>query len=102
MGFECRIVEKLSIEQGREAVRNFLPKCLFHKTNCQHGIDALKSYRKEYDDKNQTFKKTALHDWASHPADAFRYLAVGIREQKYHSSKELPQTSYDAYDPFLD
>jgi phage terminase large subunit len=26
------------------------------------------------------FKKEPRHDWASHPADAFRYLAVSIKE----------------------
>ena len=100
IGLNFRVVPKLGIEDGREAVRSLIPRCIFHKTNCQHGIDALKSYRKEWDDKNQTFKKTHLHDWSSHPADAFRYLAVGMKEQKYNSSKELPQTSYDGYSPY--
>jgi hypothetical protein len=28
----------------------------------------------------RVFKKTPLHDWASHGADAFRYLAMAWRE----------------------
>ena len=29
----------------------------------------------------QTFRVNPLHDWASHAADAFRYLAVGWRDR---------------------
>jgi len=36
----------------------------------------LKYYRKEFDEKRNTFKEAPLHDWASHGADAFRYFAL--------------------------
>ena len=47
-----------------------------------HGIDALRQYRAEWDEKNRILKPTPVHDWASHPADGFRYLAVGLRENR--------------------
>ena len=31
-----------------------------------------------WDEKLKTLKPAPLHDWASHPADAFRYLAMGL------------------------
>ena len=31
-----------------------------------------------------------LHDWSSHCADAFRYLAVGISDNKYSTSWDKP------------
>jgi hypothetical protein len=37
----------------------------------------------------RTFKKTPLHDWASHGADAFRYLAMSWRESMPGSLAEL-------------
>ncbi len=33
-----------------------------------------------------------LHDWSSHAADAFRYLAMGLREE---SGERMPKIAYD-------
>jgi hypothetical protein len=33
----------------------------------------------EWDEALRTFRKTPLHNWASHEADAFRYLAMSWR-----------------------
>lgn len=43
------------------------------------GVDALAGYRFEWDEANQCFSRQPLHNWASHTADAFRYLAVLVR-----------------------
>jgi len=64
------------VEDGINAVRVFLPRCWFDAEKCSRGIDALKLYRAEYDDKLQTLKPRPVHDWASHGADAMRYLAM--------------------------
>lgn len=66
------------VEDGINAVRVFIPKCWFDAKKCARGIDALKLYRAEFDDKLQAFKPRPVHDWASHGADAFRYLAMGL------------------------
>lgn len=77
-GTRLNIVSKLSKEEGRNAVRIVLPNCRFDKSKCAMGLDGLKNYKKEWDDKHQIFKDNDVHDWASDPADAFRYLAIGI------------------------
>jgi phage terminase large subunit len=66
------------LEDGINAVRVFLPKCWFDAEKCARGIDALKLYRAEYDDKLQALRPRAVHDWTSHAADAFRYLALTL------------------------
>jgi phage terminase large subunit len=66
------------LEDGINAVRVFLPKCWFDAEKCARGIDALKLYRAEYDDKLQALRPRPLHDWTSHAADAFRYLALTL------------------------
>ena len=66
------------IEDGINAVRVFLPKCWFDAGKCARGVDALKLYRSEYDDKLQTLRAGPVHDWTSHAADAFRYLALSL------------------------
>lgn len=75
---QTEIVPKLSVEDGINAARLLLPKCWFDAERCKEGIEALRQYRKEYDEKLKTFKQRPLHDWASHGADAFRYLAVSV------------------------
>ncbi len=65
-------------EHGINAVRLLLPRCYFDVRRCEHGIEALKMYQTEWDEKNKVFKSTPKHDWASHGADAFRYLAVAL------------------------
>jgi phage terminase large subunit len=71
---------RLSIEDGIAAARAIFPKCYFDAEKTADGLQALRHYRYETDDKLQTLKKQPLHDWASHPADAFRTFAVAIRE----------------------
>jgi phage terminase large subunit len=62
------------------ATRAFLAKCWIDEPRCAQGLKALGSYRREWDDRAQTFKPRPVHDWASHGADAFRYLAIGLKE----------------------
>lgn len=73
-----RGAEKTLISDGINAVRTILPRCWFDAEKCAKGIDALKAYRREYDEQRKAFHDRPVHDWASHPADAFRYLALGI------------------------
>jgi hypothetical protein len=70
--------EKILVADGINAVRTILPRCWFDAEKCSKGIDALKAYRREYDEDRKAFHDRPVHDWASHPADAFRYLALGI------------------------
>jgi phage terminase large subunit len=81
LGISFQRVPMLSIADGISAVRSILPKCWFDKTKCKVGIEALKNYRREYDDKKKIFKDNPLHDWASHPADGFRMLGVGYQQE---------------------
>ena len=72
------------IEDGVNAVRVFIPKCWFDAPKCARGIDALKLYRAEVDEKRvdpsgaPLLKPHPVHDWASHAADSFRYLAMTL------------------------
>ncbi len=63
------------------AVRMMLSRCYFDTTNCKRGIDVLKNYRREWDDKRKTFRERPLHDWSSHGADAFGEFAVNYRQK---------------------
>lgn len=75
-----QIAPQLNVDDGIQAVRSMLATCWFDAEKCSHLIDALRAYHREYDDNNRVWKGRPAHDWSSHSADAFRYLAVGHRE----------------------
>lgn len=66
-------------EEGINAVKMMLPRCVFDETKCKEGLEALRHYRSEYDEKNKVFRPRPLHDWASHDADGFRELAMQLK-----------------------
>jgi hypothetical protein len=80
MGINVFVTPKLKVEDGIQAVRTVLPRCYFDKTRCHKGIEALRQYRTEYDSKLQRYSSRPLHDWTSHPADAFRTFALSAPE----------------------
>lgn len=80
LGINFQVAPKLPIDDGIDAVRNILPKCWFDKVKCKRGLNALRNYHKEFDEKNKTYKNHPAHTWASHGADAMRYFAVSHRK----------------------
>jgi len=78
LGVRSIIIPAQSIDDGINAVRTILPRCWFDEVKCKDGLRALRRYHREYDDKRRTFKPRPEHDWSSHAADAFRYLALGL------------------------
>ncbi len=75
------IVPDLSVQDGIQAVRKCLPACWFDADKCGEGIEALRQYQREYDEDKKAFRERPRHDWTSHPADAFRMLAVAYRDE---------------------
>ena len=75
-GINFDVVPNLNISDGINLVRELLPQCWIHKSNCGYFIDSLRDYHKQYDDKNGCFKDKPVHDWTSHAADVARYIAV--------------------------
>ncbi len=79
LGIRFEVAPSIPVQDGINAVRTMLPKCWFDRAKCHEGIESLRHYRREFNDKMGDFKDKPLHDWTSHAADAFRYLAVGFR-----------------------
>ena len=84
---ELNIVQKVGLEDGINATRILLPRCWFNHKKIEKGYRALLNYHRQWDDKYQEFKNKPVHDWSSHAADAFRYLAVGLVMPKKKSHK---------------
>ena len=74
---DITIAPKLAVDDGIQAARSMIARCWFDEEDCARGIEALRQYRREFDERLKTWRGRPLHDWTSHGADAFRYLAVG-------------------------
>lgn len=98
LGIRGRVLPKSSIEGGIAAVRMLLPRCRFDKEKCAKGLEALRQYQKEWDSVRRDFMPRPKHDWTSHAADAFRYLALGIKEERNKIVYE--NRRFSDYDPF--
>ncbi len=75
LGLNFQVTPKRALDDGIHAARMILPRCYFDEKT-QAGIEALQSYRWDYNTRIHEFKPMPVHDWASHAADAFRGLAV--------------------------
>ena len=96
LGLKFQIVPNIPLEDGIHAVRMILSRCWFDARKCDAGLEALGSYRRDYNSRISEFKSTPVHDWASNGADAFRYLAVAIHEpraQQQRARAALPSGS---------
>lgn len=75
------VVPDIGIQSGIQAVRLMLPKVWFDADRCRDGIEALRQYQREWDEDKKAFRQSPRHDWTSHPADAFRMMAVAWGER---------------------
>jgi hypothetical protein len=87
-GLEIKIAPRMSLDDGIQAVRRILPRCWFNVPKVQTGLNCLRNYRRDYDEKRKIFYERPLHDWSSHGSDSFRYLALGLDEG--HSTWSKP------------
>ena len=75
------VVPNIGLQDGIQAVRQMLPRTWFNSVRCGDGVEALRQYQREYDEDKKAFRASPRHDWTSHPADAFRMLAVAWRQE---------------------
>lgn len=81
LGRKPMLVPNHKIMDGINAARLTMPRIWFDADRCKDGIEALRQYRADFDEKTRAFKDAPKHDWTSHTADAFRYLCMAWREQ---------------------
>lgn len=76
LGIVFNIAPNIPVEDGIHAARMLFPRCYFDEVKCRAGLDALQAYRRDYNTRLNEFKAVPVHDWSSHAADAWRYLAL--------------------------
>ena len=92
LGITFQTVPNIRVEDGINAARMLLPRCYFNKTKCADLLDSLRHYREKIDEKRNV-SLGPLHDWSSHDADGFRYLAV--TQQEYREFKTQDRYARD-------
>lgn len=79
-GIDFEVCPNLSVREGIDAVKTFIPRCRFNTegkdSGVARGVDSLYNYRREYNDKLRVFMDRPVHDWASHGSDAMRNMAI--------------------------
>lgn len=89
-GLKPLVLPQNKVLDGIAAARKTLPLCVFHpRTNS--GLEALEQYRREWDEDARTFGMNPVHDWTSHAADAFRYLAMAWRSAPREIEDNTPK-----------
>ena len=86
------VVPRGDVADGIQAVRSMMPRFLFDAEKCYEGIEALKAYRRAWNETQKTWAEHPQHDWSSHAADALRTFAMGYGEDT--PAAQVPTTFY--------
>lgn len=83
-GLRPKIVPNHKIRDRIAATRRVFPSVVIDPDDTGELIEALKSYRREWNEDLGMFTERPVHDWSSHYADCFGYfcLIVGTAEVK--------------------
>lgn len=88
-GFDTVVLDRIGDMDGINAARMALNTCWFDRLRCSEGLERLRMFRADYDEKLKTLRQGYVHDWSSHAAKAFIYLIAGID----HAKPRLPKKS---------
>jgi phage terminase large subunit len=79
-GFKVQVNRQTKVADGINAVRTIFPQLYFDAGLCSDGLGYLRRYQWGPATVLGVPRSQPLHDDASHPADALRTLAMGIKE----------------------
>jgi hypothetical protein len=61
-----RVLAAQNVMDSINAARITLASAWFDADKCHHGLEALRAYRTDYDERRKVFNDRPRHDWASH------------------------------------
>ena len=94
LGINPTVAKNSQIYDGINAVRTLIPRTYFDESKCFKLIEALKTYRSDFNEERQVYNRTPLHTWESHFADAVRYFA--LTEDRLQDGGSFPEIDYSA------
>jgi hypothetical protein len=87
-GIKPDLVPDMSLQDGIEAARQVIPLCWFNEQSTYEGLEHLRAYSREWDEKSGTFRQKPKHDAHSHASDSFRYLAIVAKKLKIRKQRD--------------
>lgn len=89
-----RIVPSHKVRDGIAAVRRLMPLIYVDAAMTGDLVEAMKAYRRQWDDNKLIFADAPLHDWASDYCDCLRYVAMacGVMGMSPHKAKDMQKT----------
>lgn len=92
LGIPFKIVPNIPIQEGIELARGVFPRIWIDKEKCSFLVKALENYHKRYNERLNVYSSKPEHDWSSHCADSFRYMAIS-----QNKSRGAKMTEDEAY-----
>jgi hypothetical protein len=90
-----RVLAQQNLMDGINAARISIASCWFDAYKCHDGLEALRAYRADYDDKRKAFSDRPRQDWASHGSDSFRYMSLAWQQMQPAKPPPPPRDSWD-------
>jgi phage terminase large subunit len=75
-GFGVHVLPDSLIADGINSCRMLFPRMYFDRLRTADGFEALQNYEYTFSEKRGRESDVPLHNWASHGADAFRYVCM--------------------------
>lgn len=101
MGITVDIVPAHNVLDGINAVRRGLNNALIDGERAHRGLECLRNYRREYNERLKDWSQAPLHDFASHGADAVRMFFVGHdepmperQEDRHRRNRDVSQSAW--------
>lgn len=98
---EVQVVPQHNVLDGINAVRRMLDRTFIDPDRCTKGLEALRQYRRIWDEQLKDWKREPHHDWSSHGADALRYFTIGYedplpekQEDRHRGHRESEQSAW--------
>ena len=105
-GIRPHIVPNHKVRDRIAGTRRLFPQIWIDEDACGDLIEALKGYRREWNDKYLRFAETPLHDWCSDYADSFGYMCMvawkGKRLKLSADVMDAPAQGYNLENLFAD
>lgn len=82
LGLDITVVPRIDDKADSiEAARRMINMSWFDQQHCSRLVEAMENYRKKWNERQGIFMPEPVHDWASHPSDAFQQGAMGLRPE---------------------
>lgn len=87
-GLRPKLVPNHKVRDRISATRKAMPSIYIDDETCGDMVEALKGYRRKWNDQYLRFEDTPYHDWCSDYADSFGYMVMVARNGSVVKSME--------------